>query len=80
MAGHARKKKAGRQSRTRFALRVGIEGEHMTVAARNRLAAFLPSSFRLREAPDLVEQARMVKDAQEIQRIRAAVLMGAEPL
>ena len=57
--------------------RVGIEGEHLTVAGRSRLAAILPSKFRLREAPALVEQARMVKDAEEIERIRAAVVLGA---
>ncbi len=58
-------------------IRVGIEGEHMSVASRGRLAAILPSGFRLREAPDLVERARMVKDAQEIERIRTAVLLAA---
>ena len=47
------------------------------MASRNRLAASLPSHIRLREALNLVERARMVKDAQEIERIRAAVLMGA---
>ncbi len=57
--------------------RVGIEGEHMTVAARSRLAKLLPAGIRLREAPPLVEQARMVKDDQEIECIRAAVLAGA---
>jgi Xaa-Pro aminopeptidase len=64
-------------SRPAAPFRVGIEGEHLTVAARTRLAAMLPSRFRLREAPPLVEQARMVKDADEIARIRAAVLLGA---
>jgi Xaa-Pro aminopeptidase len=59
------------------AIKIGIEGEHLTVAARNRLGGVLPSHFRLREAPPLVEHARMVKDAEEIARIRAAVLMGA---
>jgi Xaa-Pro aminopeptidase len=57
--------------------RVGIEGEHLTVAARSRLAVALPSNFRLQEASALVEQARMVKDAEEIERIRAAVILGA---
>jgi Xaa-Pro aminopeptidase len=66
--------KSGRRSAP---LKVGIEGEHLTVAARNRLAGILPSHFRLREAPPLVEHARMVKDAEEIARIRAAVIMGA---
>ncbi|OLC98367.1 MAG: peptidase M24 family protein [Acidobacteria bacterium 13_1_40CM_4_58_4] len=57
--------------------RVGIEGEHLTVAARSRLADILSSKFRLREAPALVEQARIVKDAEEIERIRTAVALGA---
>ena len=49
----------------------------MTVAARSRLAGMLPSSFRLREAPALVEQARMVKDEEEIACLRSAALLGA---
>ena len=57
--------------------KIGIEGEHMTVAVRSRLARMLPSGFRLREAPPLVEQARMVKDDEEIACIRSAVLLGA---
>jgi Xaa-Pro aminopeptidase len=57
--------------------KIGIEGEHMTVAARSRLAGILPSNFRLREAPALVEQARMVKDEEEIACLRSAVLLGA---
>jgi Xaa-Pro aminopeptidase len=57
--------------------RAGLEGEHLTVAARSRLADILPSKFQLREAPALVEQARMVKDAEEIERIRAAVALGS---
>jgi len=61
----------------RASSKIGIEGEHMTVAARSRLAGILPSSFRLREAPPLVEQARMVKDEEEMACIRSAVLLGA---
>jgi Xaa-Pro aminopeptidase len=57
--------------------RLGIEGEHMSVAARSRLASSLPAGFRLCEAPNLIERARMLKDAQEMERIRAAVLLGA---
>src|SRR3989441_9948819 len=56
---------------------VGIEGEYLTVAGRKRLATVLTSGFRLREAPPLIEQARMVKDAEEIGRLRAAGLLGA---
>jgi len=58
-------------------VKIGIEGEHLTVAARSRLTGVLPPSIRLGEAPPLVEQARMVKDEQEIESIRSAVLLGA---
>ena len=57
--------------------KIGIDGEHLTLAARSRLAKLLPSGIRLWEAPPLVEQARMVKDRQEIECIRSAVLLGA---
>jgi Xaa-Pro aminopeptidase len=56
---------------------VGIEAEHMTVAERKRLADLLPSGLRLRNAPALVERARMVKDDAELALIRAAVQLGA---
>jgi Xaa-Pro aminopeptidase len=58
--------------------RVGIESEHLTVAGRSRLAAILPSGFRLREAPPVIERARMVKDKEELAHIRAAVRLGAD--
>jgi Xaa-Pro aminopeptidase len=57
--------------------RLGIEAEHLTVAGRTQLASFLRSDFRLRETRGLVEQARMVKDVDEIARLRAAVSLGA---
>ena len=56
---------------------LGIEGDHLTVAGRSQLTKVLQSRLKLREAPPLVEQARMVKDAEEIDRLRAAVLQGA---
>jgi Xaa-Pro aminopeptidase len=65
----------GRRGASPF--RIGIEGEHLTVAARTRLAAVLPPNFRLRGAPALIERARMVKDGEEIERIRAAVILGS---
>jgi Xaa-Pro aminopeptidase len=36
----------------------------------------LPSDFSLKEAPPLIEQARMVKDADEIQLLRSAATLG----
>jgi Xaa-Pro aminopeptidase len=65
--------KAG-QGRTRV---VGIEGEHLVVAARSRLLSTLSGRFRLKEAPPLVERARMIKDEAEIELIRRSVKMGA---
>jgi Xaa-Pro aminopeptidase len=56
---------------------IGIEAEHLTVAERKRLADLLPSGTRLRNAPALVEKARMVKDAEELGLIREAVKLGA---
>jgi Xaa-Pro aminopeptidase len=57
--------------------RLGIEGEHLTVAGRSQLASLLRSEFRLRETRGLVERARLVKDAKEIELLRAAVALGA---
>ena len=67
----------GANAKKRGVKTVGIEAEHLSVAARTRLVKALPSPLRLREAPPLVEQARMIKDAEEIDRLRAAVLLGS---
>ena len=56
---------------------LGVEGDSMPVAVRDRIAVVLASRFKLRSAPPLVEGARMVKDAEEIGCIRRAVEMGA---
>jgi len=56
---------------------VGIEPESMIVGARDRLASELKGNARLRSAPPLIERARMVKDAAEMESIRRAVELGA---
>ncbi len=56
---------------------IGIQGESMTAGARDRLAARLRGKAKLRVAPPLVEPARMIKDAAELQLIRSAVRLGA---
>jgi Xaa-Pro aminopeptidase len=56
---------------------VGMEPESITAAMRDRVASVLKGKARLRSAPPLVERARMVKDADEILRIRRAVELGA---
>ena len=56
---------------------LGIEAERLTVAERKQLANLLPAGSRMRNAPPLVERARMVKDEHELVLIRAAVRLGA---
>jgi Xaa-Pro aminopeptidase len=56
---------------------IGIESEHMAVAEKKRLTDLLPTGDRLRDATPLVERARMVKDLDELNRIRTAVQLGA---
>jgi Xaa-Pro aminopeptidase len=66
-----------KKSPGRLRRRIGIEGEHLTVAERSRLAAILPRDSALRETPALIERSRMLKDAEEIEQIRTAILLGA---
>ncbi|MFZ0201539.1 MAG: Xaa-Pro peptidase family protein [Candidatus Sulfotelmatobacter sp.] len=56
---------------------IGLEAEHMTVAEKKRLMDLLPSKLRLKTAPSEVERFRMIKDADELASIRAAVQLGA---
>jgi Xaa-Pro aminopeptidase len=56
--------------------RIGIEADHLTVAENKRLRDLMPRWVQLRSAPPLVERARLVKDAAELARIRAAVELG----
>lgn len=56
---------------------LGIEAQHLTVADHHRLRECMGSHISVREASTLVEQARMVKDEDEIARLRAAVQLGA---
>jgi Xaa-Pro aminopeptidase len=56
---------------------VGIEADHVTVSDKDRLGDLLPSRMRLKNAHSLVERIRIVKDAEELARITAAVKLGA---
>jgi len=67
---------AGRRKRSRGWV-VGIEAEHLTVAEQKRLNDLLPRGIRLRSASSAVERLRMIKDEDELDLIRAAVLLGA---
>ena len=68
----------GKRRKRARGLAIGIEAEHFTVAEKKRLSQALPSGIRLKDAPSFVERARLVKDADELNRIRAAVALGAK--
>jgi Xaa-Pro aminopeptidase len=57
--------------------RLGIEGHSLSLEDYGRLTSTLGSSFRVCQAPPLIEEARAVKDPQEIEHIRAAAALGA---
>ena len=59
---------------------VGIEAEHLSVASRKSIAQNLPTNSRLKGTLGMVESLRMIKDAEEIQLIREAVLFGCDLL
>ena len=61
-------------------MRVGIEAEHMALSLRSALAKVLTKPVRLVETTGVVQQIRMVKDSEELDRIAQAVNLGAELL
>jgi len=64
-----------RQSRIR---RIGIEPSHLSVADRTSLARSLRPGARLVESPPIVERLRMIKDSDEIAKIRDACHLGVD--
>jgi Xaa-Pro aminopeptidase len=62
--------------RTVRPLVVGIDPEHLTVAAHRQLAKTLDGRARVKLSPPLVERARMIKDAEEVVQLRQAVQLG----
>jgi Xaa-Pro aminopeptidase len=69
--------RARRQEKRSKGWTLGIEAEHLTLADKKRLADLLSAGVRLRNVPALVERARMEKDENELDLIRAAVQLGA---
>jgi Xaa-Pro aminopeptidase len=67
----------GRRRKKSRPTSIGVEGEHMTLAENKKLTGLLPSPIRLRPSAAVVERTRMVKDANELQSIRASVNLGA---
>jgi Xaa-Pro aminopeptidase len=58
-------------------IKLGVEAERLSAAEYSRLRASLPASIKLKPAPSLVEDLRMVKDPEEVDQIRAAVQLGS---
>jgi len=75
------------RTRGRRKVVVGIESEHLSVAARSSLQRLsstravstgaVSTKASLRDTSGIVEKQRMLKDAAEIAQIRAAVLLGS---
>lgn len=59
------------------ARRIGVEAQHMTLAARGALVRLLPSKTRLKPLAGVVEQQRMIKEPEEVALIRSAVQLGS---
>jgi Xaa-Pro aminopeptidase len=68
---------AARKGRRSRRWTIGIEPDHLTVGESKRLGDQLPSGITLKGASAAVERARMVKDKDELERLRAAVGLGA---
>src|SRR5579884_595044 len=56
---------------------LGVEAEHTSLATRTALSRALPRTVRIRPVSNLVERHRMLKEAAEIEKIRAAVLLAS---
>jgi Xaa-Pro aminopeptidase len=67
----------GRSRKRSRKWKVGVEGEHVTVGEMKRLTDLVPRGIQFKNAPPVVERARTVKDSVELERIRAAVKLGA---
>ncbi len=65
-------------SRRRKRSAVGIEAEHLTVTEKKRLQKLAPPGMRLKNTFSVVERLRLVKDSEELARIREAVKLGAK--
>ena len=56
---------------------VGVESEHMSVAAAAKVGRILRRKARVRQTRRLVEEHRMVKEPAEVECLRAAVKLGS---
>jgi len=56
---------------------LGFEAEHLSFGAYKQLAESVRGKARLKPTIGLIEELRVIKDAEEISQIRAAVLLAA---
>src|ERR1051326_8016832 len=56
---------------------LGFEAEHLSFSAYKQLAEAVRGTSRLKSAIGLVEELRVIKDAEEISQSRASVLLAA---
>lgn len=56
---------------------LGFEAEHLSYAAHRQLKQLLGRKVRLKPLAGMVEQLRISKDTEEIEQIRASVLLAA---
>jgi Xaa-Pro aminopeptidase len=61
-------------------LRVGFDDAHVSVRTHRRLTELLGEEVELEGAAGLIEELRAVKDAAELERIRAAAALADEAL
>lgn len=57
--------------------RLGFEADYLTVSSRKHLVSKQPSGIRLAETHGVVENARIIKDPDEISLMRRAAKVGA---
>jgi Xaa-Pro aminopeptidase len=57
---------------------VGLESDHFTLAEKKRLTQARTPAVLFKDAPSMIERFRMIKDDDEIAKIRSAVLLGAK--
>ena len=57
--------------------KVGLEPQSVTISQRDQISAILRGKWKLISVPPLIERSRMVKDREEVRRIRAAIELGA---
>jgi Xaa-Pro aminopeptidase len=66
------------RSHERAATRLGFESEHISFAGYQGLVDGFPRGVRLRPTVGLVERFRMIKEPEELEKMRSAAHLGAE--